>query len=940
MSRRRSEAVLAIIGATLGTAIIAGALIVGDTLNASVRDAAYRTLGPIDERVLVDNAAAGQRVADRLATLRSNPEVDGVLSAEVTDAAAAVHRGRTIAAEPRVLLWGVDFGAAAAFGHPTGSSGLTGPPPGSDGVVINQPLASSLGISRGGRLELYFLGRAHTLRVARVVAEIGLAGAGFGGSVNRNAFITPEALASAAGQRSGAVRAVTVISNRGGVEGGVDRTDVVTAAIHRALRGESTGALVETPKREVLDAAQRTGDTLGALFLMIGSFSIIAGALLLVNIFVMLADERRSELGMLRAIGMKRSALVGSLSLEGTGYAVAALVPGILLGLGVGWTVAQVAAQIFRSFSATGEGLTIRFGVTLTSLLNAAALGLILGISTILLTSVRISRFNIIVAIRDLPPSRRRRGRRAVTLTATVLAVLVAAVAVPAVVNNQAETAYLLPALAAVLLSPLVRDLVGARRTITIVAAAVLSWGLLAPLVRPHLFDDVSMAVFVIQGCLVAFSAVALVSQNQHVLLRPIRAVFERRGQTGLAVRLAIAYPLAKRFRTAATMVMYTLITLVLVLLVEVAAVINNGIDHSVAESTAGYGLRLDFSSASAGRTLADMRAGQLGQAITEVTPIVSATALASDPGHRTDQPIRTTAVGVPPGAVTSMGFTKRLHGYPTNRAVWRLIASDSRYVALDAFFGSAGGPAGAYYGPGDTLTLTDPRTGRGEHKIIAGILTNSIMFYPLAGTNSGTFPLVASAAAVSGQFGRGAATSTAFIRTKPGTDVHLLATRLQGRFLADSLVATPMRDSIRRLFAANIQFFRLMQGFLSLGLAIGITGLGVVMVRAVRERRRTIGVLRALGFQAPTVERSFLLESALVAVEGIVLGSVLGVLTTWLMYQKSAMFQAVHVGFPIDWATIGLLGLATLLASVAATYAPARNAARIRPALAVRVAD
>ena len=51
LSRRRSEVVLAVLGATLGTAIIAAALIVGDTLAFSVRQIAYQTLGPIDERI-------------------------------------------------------------------------------------------------------------------------------------------------------------------------------------------------------------------------------------------------------------------------------------------------------------------------------------------------------------------------------------------------------------------------------------------------------------------------------------------------------------------------------------------------------------------------------------------------------------------------------------------------------------------------------------------------------------------------------------------------------------------------------------------------------------------------------------------------------------------------------------------------------------------------
>ncbi|MFG3510349.1 FtsX-like permease family protein [Streptomyces sp. NPDC047821] len=59
------------------------------------------------------------------------------------------------------------------------------------------------------------------------------------------------------------------------------------------------------------------------------------------------------------------------------------------------------------------------------------------------------------------------------------------------------------------------------------------------------------------------------------------------------------------------------------------------------------------------------------------------------------------------------------------------------------------------------------------------------------------------------------------------------------------------------------------MQGFLALGLLIGVTGLGVVMVRAVRERRRTIGILRALGFRARTVQRSFLWESAFIVCGG-----------------------------------------------------------------------
>src|SRR3954447_3991010 len=88
VARRKTEAILVVSGSVLGTAIIIGALVVGDTLNHSVRQQAYRTLGPIDERVLSTAPATADAAALRLATLRTDPDVDGVLTARLDQAAA------------------------------------------------------------------------------------------------------------------------------------------------------------------------------------------------------------------------------------------------------------------------------------------------------------------------------------------------------------------------------------------------------------------------------------------------------------------------------------------------------------------------------------------------------------------------------------------------------------------------------------------------------------------------------------------------------------------------------------------------------------------------------------------------------------------------------------------------------------------------------------
>ncbi|WP_030270933.1 ABC transporter permease [Streptomyces sp. NRRL B-24484] len=936
VARRRTEAALVVTGSVLGTAIIVGALVVGDTLNFSVRQEAYRTLGPVDERIVSTDPAAGRAIADRLQPLAADPDVDGLLTAEVAQAAAVNTHTAQPVAEPRVLAWQIDFDAAARFGAAGGPSGLAGPTPSPGQVVLNEPLARSLKTGAGRPITLYLNGHAAEFTVARVVPQQGLAGTGLGGRVNRNAFLPPGTL-DAAG--AGSTHAVTLVSNRGGVETGEKLTGPVTAGIRSALGPDAGRAAVDTPKHTVLDQAAATGDALGALFLMIGSFSIIAGALLLVNIFVMLAEERKTQLGMLRAVGLKRAHLVGSFSIEGALYALAAALPGTAVGIAVGWGVAVAAAQIFRSWSVDGSGLDIAFAVTPTSLVNGAALGLVIALAAIAATSARISRFNVIAAVRDLPAEAGPRPHRRRVAVSTALSLLCALAAVPALARSQAEQTYLLPALAVAFAVPAASRVMPRRAATSIAAALVLLWTLAASVVRPRVFDTPSMAVYVILGTLAAFSAVVLVSENQHAVLRPLRRLTDRPTQQGLATRLAAAYPLAKRFRTGSTMVMYTLIVLVLVLLTEISGIMNASIDQAAADATAGYSLRVDYNPRTA-NPLTDLRTGPLARQIEAVAPLLAARGQATDPGHRTPAPLETAVVGVPDGATSGIAFRDRLPGLPDDKAVWDALATHPDYVVLDNFFGHTGGPSGRFYAPGDTLTLTDPVTGRAEPKTIAGVLTSGLAFYPGTGSSATVYPLVMGEQAVRTQFGPQAQTAAALIRTTPGTSPEDLAGRLQGSHLSASLVATPIAADVHRLFAANTAFFRLMQGFLALGLLIGITGLGVVMVRAVRERRRTIGVLRALGCQARTVERSFLWESGLVALEGTLLGAALGVLTTWLMYQKSSAFTGLDGGFPVEWAQIAVLAALTLAASLLAAAGPARRAARIRPALAVRLPD
>ncbi|HWD44491.1 MAG TPA: FtsX-like permease family protein [Actinomycetota bacterium] len=934
LNRRRGEAALVVAGSVLGTAIIVGSLVVGDTLDFSFKQGAYQTLGVVDEVVSSPDPAQGQAAARRLEALRGDPAVDGLLTVRRHGAAAV----KGAKGEPRATLLELDLAAAARFEGP--GSPLAGPAPGPGRVLISDTLAGALDARAGDRVTFYLDGHPVPLEVARVVPARGLAGFG-----DHGALVDPGTVPAAAATAGAGPETLTLVSNAGGVEGGAAATDQVTDKLQAALGPLARqGTAVATPKRELLDEAEAVGAEFGALFLFIGSFAIIAGVMLLVNVFVMLAEERKAELGMLRAVGMRRGRLVRGFVIEGTVYALVASALGVAAGLGVGRAVVAVTARIFEGFAEAGDpGLV--FTVTPTSLVNGFAAGFLIGFLTVALTSLRISRVNIIAAIRDLPPEAGRRLKRRWVLASTLAAAGFGAAAVVAIADSQGVGTYLYPTLAVAALCPLLVRLAPRRAVYTGASVAVLGWGLLANTVRPELFDDGSTATFVVLGVVLTFSAVLLVSQNQELLLRLGRPLLARPSATGLSARLAVAYPVARRFRTGATLSMYGLVVFTLVLISVLGSVIDSGVDEAVAEASGGYALRVDYHpSAGAGDPGRQLAGGRFAGRVAGVAPLEQAEARVSGvPGA--PRPVPATVVGATPALARHGLFPlddrlDRLGG--DDRAVWRAALADPRYVILDQYLGQDEGGMGAVtYRPGDTLTVTDPGTGRQERKTIAGILADSTAFFAAVdGHGDAGRPVVMAAAGLREQFGARARPSAALLAVAPGVSDRDLAADLQGEFLPQGLVATRMRYLVERDFAANRSFFQLLQGFLALGLVVGVAGLGVVMIRAVRERRRTIGVLRALGFPARVVRRAFLLESSFVALEGILLGTALSIVTSYLLFRNDSDLQATGVPFPIPWMSIGLLVAATAAASLAATTWPAGKAARIRPAVALRIAD
>ncbi len=120
--------------------------------------------------------------------------------------------------------------------------------------------------------------------------------------------------------------------------------------------------------------------------------------MLIFLIFVMLAAERKPEMGMVRAVGGQRGHLVDMFVFEGAAYDLVAAAVGMALGAATGMIIAITLGRAFA-----GSGLTIHPNISPRSLVVSYSLGMLVTFATVLFSAIRVSRLNIVSAIRDLP---------------------------------------------------------------------------------------------------------------------------------------------------------------------------------------------------------------------------------------------------------------------------------------------------------------------------------------------------------------------------------------------------------------------------------------------------------------------------------------------------------------------------------------------------------
>ena len=397
--RRRMQMVLIVFALMLSTTLLSSVLATGDVITGAVQSVAVYNLGNVDETIEPRHGIFFEdSVYFGLLQARKNYPDIAAIGAALTEGNLLVADTTSRQVRSKVTALAIIPGSEEGFGgmqNDIGGGRLRIADLQPNAVYLNHTLALLLNARPGDTIYIYakqWPGKRYELHVQAIVGDGGLAG--------DTPYILSQAITFRTIENQHDDITDIYVSNRGA--GGVDGvvyTDSVISELYRSIPGNLH---VSDVKQDGIEVSQKAQDIFSRIFALFCLFSLAIGLLLIFLIFVLLAAERRAEMGMARAIGVQRGQLVLMFLFEGTVYDLLASFVGLAIGLGAGVALVTYLGPILARFN---------FPLALTfrprSLVIAFCLGAIFTFFSVAVSSWLVSRMTIVDAMRNLPESER-----------------------------------------------------------------------------------------------------------------------------------------------------------------------------------------------------------------------------------------------------------------------------------------------------------------------------------------------------------------------------------------------------------------------------------------------------------------------------------------------------------------------------------------------------
>ena len=163
------------------------------------------------------------------------------------------------------------------------------------------------------------------------------------------------------------------------------------------------------------------------------------------------------------------------------------------------------------------------------------------------------------------------------------------------------------------------------------------------------------------------------------------------------------------------------------------------------------------------------------------------------------------------------------------------------------------------------------------------------------------------------------------FVRTEPGQQT-VVGHRLDDLVKPYAGVEVQAGNFIGEIVSTVFDFLiGTVNALLGMSIVIALIGIVNTLTLSIFERRREIGMVRALGMTEQQVGGMIRIEALLIAILGTVVGVVCGLLVGWAVVGGLG-----DVALNVEWGRIGLVVLAGVLVGLVASLIPARRASRV----------
>ena len=499
------------------------------------------------------------------------------------------------------------------------------------------------------------------------------------------------------------------------------------------------------------------------------------------------------------------------------------------------------------------------------------------------------------------------------------------------------------------------------RNTFAWLGSLLLVWtillGGLDPIRNQMTPDEFS---FILLGLVEVFAGVMVLTSLAPLAVSRIGRSSLLTKRMGPTVPVALAHPLANPVRTAVVMAMFSITVFSVVVLSGYTEQFDNYSSSFVEETEGEFELMLTSSRSRPIELSNDPAEWNISSGLVDnidATGLVyrSEVFLENNQQERMPYILRGYDAGFAQHGGLPLFDWDQQYG-ESETEVWNTVRNRQDLVLLDASFGlelatDGTGLSTLSFSIGDSIFLIDlSNPGNKRFVTVAGFLEqSSYLFSPgvwlgdevvqdqFDGRLTRIYVSLDDLATASSDFDD--SDISTFSATGKPASVRIaaaqLAEQLDSELSNEGVNTSIISDDVMLIQALVIAILGIFEAYLALGLIVGICGIGVVTVRSVSERRRTIGILRALGYRKNMILSSFVIEVSWVAILGIVNGVVIAIGFHRALYV--AFWEDQGAVFTLPWATILMIIFGGWILVLVATAIPIRKATMVPPSAALR---